>query len=77
MNLWQRCDVSRNERCSYLTGDPFSTYLVEDGQARCSGEELTGNPWEVLHSLLGKYPQEHRPDLPPFQGGAAGFCRSQ
>ncbi|MFC7700902.1 aminodeoxychorismate synthase component I [Bradyrhizobium sp. GCM10028915] len=58
---------------SYLTCDPFSTYIVADGQASCNGEALEGDPWEVLRTLLAKYPQEHRPDLPPFQGGAAGF----
>ncbi|MET4349239.1 para-aminobenzoate synthetase component 1 [Bradyrhizobium sp. RT9b] len=60
-------------RYSYLTCGPFSTYIVADGQASCNGEALEGDPWEVLRTLLAKYPQEHRPDLPPFQGGAAGF----
>jgi para-aminobenzoate synthetase component I len=60
-------------RYSYLTCDPFSTYMVVDGQANCHGEALEGDPWEALRTLLAKYPQEHRADLPPFQGGAAGF----
>lgn len=60
-------------RYSYLSCDPFSTYKVADGQASCNGEALEGDPWEVLRTLLAKYPQEHRLDLPPFQGGAAGF----
>ncbi|MGY4509563.1 hypothetical protein [Bradyrhizobium sp. USDA 3650] len=60
-------------RYPYLTCDPFSTYIVADGQASCNGEALEGDPREVLRTLLAKYPQEHRPDLPPFQGGAAGF----
>lgn len=60
-------------RYSYLTCDPFGTYIIADGQASCDGEALEGDPWEVLYTLLARYPQEHRPDLPPFQGGAAGF----
>ncbi|MGY4502217.1 para-aminobenzoate synthetase component 1 [Bradyrhizobium sp. GM24.11] len=60
-------------RYSYLTCAPFSTYRVVDGQPSCNGEDLDGDPWEVLRTLLAKYPQEHRPGLPPFQGGAAGF----
>lgn len=60
-------------RHSYLTCDPFSTYVVADGQASCDGEALEGDPWGILRTLLAKYLQEHRPDLPPYQGGAAGF----
>ncbi|WP_024511591.1 aminodeoxychorismate synthase component I [Bradyrhizobium sp. ARR65] len=68
--------AARNEllgRYSYLTCDPFSTYTVANGQASWNGEVLEGDPWGVLRTLLANYPQEHRPDLPPFQGGAAGF----
>ena len=53
--------------------DPFSIYTVANGQASCGGEALEGDPWKALRTLLAAYPQEHRPDLPPFQGGAAGF----
>ncbi|MDA9464790.1 aminodeoxychorismate synthase component I [Bradyrhizobium sp. CCBAU 53415] len=60
-------------RYSYLTCEPFSTYLVADGQASWNGEALAGDPWEALRGLLGRYKEAHRPDLPPFQGGAAGF----
>lgn len=28
---------------------------------------------ERLRTLLAVYPQEHRPDIPPFQGGVGGF----
>ncbi|WP_291855066.1 aminodeoxychorismate synthase component I [Bradyrhizobium sp.] len=60
-------------RYSYMACDPFSTYTVANGQASCGGEPLEGDPWRALRTLLAAYPQEHRPDLPPFQGGAAGF----
>ncbi|MGY8663455.1 aminodeoxychorismate synthase component I [Bradyrhizobium sp. UFLA05-109] len=60
-------------RYSYLTCNPFGTYMITDGQASLNGHRIDGDPWEVLRTLLAKYPQEHRSDLPPFQGGAAGF----
>ncbi|WGR73281.1 MULTISPECIES: aminodeoxychorismate synthase component I [unclassified Bradyrhizobium] len=60
-------------RYSYLTCDPFSTYRVVNGQASWNGLTLEADPWKVLRTLLAKYPQEHRPDLPPFQGGTAGY----
>ncbi|WP_456744941.1 hypothetical protein [Bradyrhizobium sp. USDA 4354] len=60
-------------RYSYLTCDPFGTYIVSDGQPSYNGKALDGDPWEALRTLLANYPQERRPDLPPFQAGAAGF----
>lgn len=60
-------------RCSYLSCDPFGTYMVAGTQAIWNGGIVEGDPWRVLRDLLARYPQEHRPELPPFQGGAAGF----
>ncbi|WFU80485.1 aminodeoxychorismate synthase component I [Bradyrhizobium sp. CIAT3101] len=60
-------------RYSYLTCDPFGTYMVADGRASWNGEGVERDPWDVLRTLLANYPQERRPDLPPFQGGAAGY----
>ncbi|MGY4408266.1 anthranilate/para-aminobenzoate synthase component I [Bradyrhizobium sp. LB7.1] len=60
-------------RYSYLACDPFSTYVIADGQASCDGKAFDGDPWQAIRTLLANFPQEHRPDLPPFQGGAAGF----
>lgn len=60
-------------RYSYVTCDPFGTYTVVDGRVVHNGEALAGDPWIVLRNLLAKYRQEHHPDLPPFQGGAAGY----
>lgn len=60
-------------RYSYLACEPFGSYLVADGQSSWNGEALPGDPWTVLRNLLARYRQAHRPDLPPFQGGAAGF----
>ncbi|WP_271501204.1 hypothetical protein [Bradyrhizobium sp. CCBAU 11357] len=60
-------------RYSYLACDPFCTYVVTDGRASCDGETLDGDPWDALRALLSNYRQSHRRDLPPFQGGVAGF----
>ncbi|WP_456769719.1 aminodeoxychorismate synthase component I [Bradyrhizobium sp. USDA 3650] len=60
-------------RYSYLTCDPFGTYVIVDGGASYNGVALEGDPWTTLRSLLGSFPQEHCAHLPPFQGGAAGF----
>lgn len=60
-------------RYSYVACDPFSSYMISGGRASCGGNALEGDPWEALRALLAKYPQENRTDLPPFQGGAAGF----
>lgn len=55
-------------RYSYLACDPFSTYVVADGRASCDGETLDGDLWDALRALLASYRQQHRCDLPPFQG---------
>jgi para-aminobenzoate synthetase component 1 len=60
-------------RYSYVACDPFSSYMVANGRASCGGEILDGDPWKALRALLAAYPQKHLPDLPPFQGGAAGY----
>ncbi|MCP1854557.1 MULTISPECIES: aminodeoxychorismate synthase component I [unclassified Bradyrhizobium] len=60
-------------RYSYLACEPFGTYLVAEGKASWHGEVLPGDPWAVLRNLLVRCREAHRPDLPPFQGGAAGF----
>jgi para-aminobenzoate synthetase component 1 len=60
-------------RYSYIACDPFGTYVIADGHASWNGEALFGDPFEALRNCLAMYCQEHDPDLPPFQGGAAGF----
>jgi len=55
---------SRLGRYSFLTADPFEYFTVaadgSDGLA-------------LLKEKLAPWPATHRPDLPPFQGGAAGL----
>src|SRR5688572_27292506 len=64
-------------RYSYLTADPFLTIRatgrhVEIGDG--SGQwAVDANPWDLVQRTLARYPQPHQPDLPPFQGGLAGY----
>ncbi|MCP3387814.1 aminodeoxychorismate synthase component I [Bradyrhizobium sp. CCGB12] len=60
-------------RYSYLTCDPFSIFVIANGRASCDGEILDSAPWDALRAQLYRYRQQHRCDLPPFQGGVAGF----
>lgn len=53
-------------RYSFLTADPFETHVVET-------PEYGVDPFRSLRRSLERYPTEHRGDLPPFQGGAAGL----
>ena len=51
-------------RYSFLTADPFDWFTVPaDGSDGLSLLEAKLRPWQATH----------RPDLPPFQGGAAGL----
>ena len=61
-------------RYSYVACDPFTTFVIAEGQAFCNGEALrNSDPWDALRDLLAAYPQEHQVSLPPFQGGVAGY----
>ncbi len=50
-------------RYSFVTADPFEWVLPTSGS----------DPFAVLEEQLGDFPQETLPNLPPFQGGAAGM----
>jgi para-aminobenzoate synthetase component 1 len=65
-------------RYSYLLWDPF--WVVEwsgdGGWKSCAGptaHDLPDDPIEGLESVLARLPIARRADLPPFQGGAAGY----
>ncbi|MGY8639263.1 hypothetical protein RAD15_43070 [Bradyrhizobium sp. 14AA] len=47
--------------------------LIANGQASWNDETPDGDPCSGLRELLAKHPQGPRPDLPPFEAGAAGF----
>src|SRR4051812_34280388 len=51
-------------RYSFLTADPFEFVTVRADEVHGLG---------LLEAKLGLWQQPARPDLPPFQGGAAGL----
>ncbi len=60
-------------RYSFVTADPFAwitaagDMVTEDGRPRCA------DPFRALAERLAEFPSARIPDLPPFQGGAAGL----
>ncbi len=66
MSSWKaRCVRAGVGRYSFLTANPFETIQI-------SRVEYGSDPLAAVRSLLNRYPAETLPDLPPFQGGAAG-----
>jgi para-aminobenzoate synthetase component 1 len=63
-------------RYSFLCADPFEWILARGTNATISGEGRPRNhadPWNVLAERLAPFRLERHPELPPFQGGAAGL----
>lgn len=60
-------------RYTFIAADPFATFKVIKGQAYWNGKALQEAPLDALRTALHRYRQESDPDLPPFQGGAAGY----
>ena len=51
-------------RYSFVAADPFEFYM-------CAGDDA--DAWQLLPERLALFPAQRMPDLPPFQGGAAGL----
>ncbi|EKD54803.1 MAG: hypothetical protein ACD_60C00043G0004 [uncultured bacterium] len=60
-------------RYSFIAIDPFQTLIVEQGKIKLNDQWIFGDPLQILAEELAKFPEENKPNLPPFQGGAAGF----
>jgi para-aminobenzoate synthetase component 1 len=61
-------------RYSFVTADPFEWVECRGNRVLVSGQEpRTADPFAVLAERLGRFRVEPHPDLPPFQGGAAGL----
>ena len=52
-------------RYSFIAVDPFLTLVSKNGNS--------GDPFAQLAQSLALYPLKSHVDLPPFQGGVAGF----
>jgi len=66
-------------RYSFICMEPYLSFGVKDGnvEVECQGRKTVSfrKPLQRLKELITAYRQEEVPDLPPFQGGAAGmFC---
>src|SRR5262245_23037364 len=66
-----------NRTCySFVTADPFLVLQSRRADVRISGfqnDRRFGDPFEALSSWLARFRHDANPDLPPFQGGAAGL----
>ncbi len=63
-------------RYSFLTADPFEWLWARGRRVVVSGERApreAADPFAVLAERLARHRTELLPDLPPFQGGAAGL----
>lgn len=60
-------------RYAYVAADPFGIFSVRDGRCIWDGKRLDEPFVPALKARLAAFRQERLADLPPFQGGAAGF----
>lgn len=60
-------------RFSFIAADPFLRITAKHGKTRVNGKLQPGNPFDVLQQFWQKFPMPSRADLPPFQGGIAGY----
>lgn len=65
--------MSNYARYSFIGIDPFLTFSSKDQKLQLADKNITGNPWEILQQQLALFKLETLPDLPPFQGGVAGY----
>lgn len=59
-------------RYSYIAADPFQVIIAGD-RVEINGRAVSGDPFTVLRRELARFAIRSRPELPPFQTGAAGF----
>ncbi|MEM6780962.1 MAG: anthranilate synthase component I family protein [Pseudomonadota bacterium] len=73
------CDGNPQNRYSYICWNPVEMIESKDGVISITNareqSQFEGNPFEVLQGRLELYGMDKAldPDLPPFQGGAAGM----
>lgn len=74
------CSVEQQHtaRYSYICVAPVDVIVADgigcgDGAVLLNGRSFSGDPFEALEKCLSGWRHETLPDLPPFQGGAAGL----
>jgi para-aminobenzoate synthetase component 1 len=60
-------------RYSFIAMDPFAVLTSKNEHITLNHKTIKGNPFQVLKDQLAEFPCVSHPNLPPFQGGAAGF----
>lgn len=58
-------------RYSYIALDPFK--IMESKNGKLTNKQDSANPFLSLSKIIKKYYLPAHPELPPFQGGLAGF----
>lgn len=76
--LFESVSGSENiARFSFIGFDPYLVFIAKDGTINIylpdKSQIYSAKPLAVLHEILSSYKQKLNPELPPFQGGAAGF----
>ena len=73
------CPGSPQNRYSYICWSPLEIVEAKDGIVTITNKEqissFTANPFDILRHRIEMYGMDkaYDPDLPPFQGGAAGM----
>lgn len=65
--------LQQTNRYSYVAYAPFRTLLLKDGMIVGDAEHPVGDPFLLLKQWLQEFFVCKIPDLPPFQGGLAGY----
>jgi para-aminobenzoate synthetase component 1 len=60
-------------RYSFFAMNPVQVLSSKKGQIQWNGQTWLGNPFDHLQAILQSFSCAHRMDLPPWQGGVAGF----
>jgi len=60
-------------RYSFIAVEPFATLVSKNGNIKLNEKERVGDPFVILQQELARFSQIHYPELPPFQGGVAGY----
>ena len=65
---------SRLGRYSFLTADPVAIVRSKGARVECDGAPIAGgDALDALRTRLAPFAASPLPELPPFQGGAAGY----
>lgn len=58
---------------SYIAADPYCVIRTDKGRTYVDDAPVAGSPFDQLKEMLSRDALDRHPDLPAFQGGAAGL----